>query len=136
MKTFLSLTSILSMVISANAATAVTYSGNWPFTVTHSQRSDGTYCLTLTDDGSLGWPHSGYASLQDPFGNEYFTTFQLIGNLLTATAEQPGGSGQNAGLVFVAHAANGVIGKGVYDQVYGGEEIDSGKVAFGAKGGC
>lgn len=130
------LATIISAAISASAAIAGTYSGNWPVTVSHSQRADGTYCVTLTDDGSLGWPHSGEASVQDPFGNDYFATFQLIDHILTVTAEQPGGSGQNAGLVFAARAGNGNIGSGIYDQVYGGEEFDSGKIAFGTKGGC
>ena len=30
------------------------YSGAWPVTVTRSQRSNGTYCLTLTGNGSSG----------------------------------------------------------------------------------
>jgi hypothetical protein len=124
------------MLISAGAALAGTYTGNWPLIVSHAKYGNGAYCLTLTDDGSVGWPHSGYVSLQGPGGNLPFGTFQLIGHLLAVTVEQPGGSGQNAGLVFVAHASKGVIGNGIYDQVYGGEEFDSGKVVFGAKGGC
>lgn len=46
------------------------------------------------------------------------------------------GSGQNEGLVFIARAGNGNIGQGVYEGVYGGEEIDSGVLVFGMKGGC
>ena len=136
MKKLLSLVTALPMLLSAGAAMAGTYSGNWPLTVTHAQHSNGTYCLTLTDDGSLGWPHSGGASLTGSGLNLTFGTFQLIGRSLVATIQDPGGTGQNAGLVFSAPAANGNIGKGFYDQVYGGEAFDTGVLAFGKKGGC
>jgi len=39
-------------------------------------------------------------------------------------------------LVFIASASHGTIGKGVYDDVYGGEAFDEGALAFGMKGGC
>jgi hypothetical protein len=111
------------------------YSGNWPLTVAHSQRSNGAYCLTLTDDGSLGWPHSGEASVTGVGGKLPYGTFQVIDHLLIVTIQQPGGS-QNAGLVFIGTVDSGAIGKGTYDQVYGGEEFDSGTLTFGANGGC
>src|SRR5437016_8664538 len=114
----LAIVAALSAIVLAGAAAAGTYSGNWPLTVTHSARSNGTYCLTLTDDGSLGWPDSGEASLDSQNIGQLYGTFQLIGNLLTATIEDPGESGQNAGLVFVARANNGSVGNGVYDDVY------------------
>jgi hypothetical protein len=130
----------VAMVVSANAAMARSYgfavgrsySGNWPLTVTRSRGANGTYCLTLTDNGSLGWRHSGPASLPGFNGG----TFQLIDHNLVATIQSPGGTGQNEGLVFVASAGNGNIGTGVYEGVYGGEEIDSGVLVFGMKGGC
>ncbi len=79
----------MAMVVLGNAAMSQNYTGNWPVTVTHSQRSNGTICLTLTDNGSLGWPHSGPASL--PSGNQkLFGTFQLIDGLLVATIQEPG----------------------------------------------
>jgi hypothetical protein len=132
------LATALSAVVSASAALAsgVSYSGNWPLTVTHSIRSNGAYCLTVTDDGSLGWPHSGEASLTSQVsGNLPYGTFQLIDHTIMVTMDQQGET-QNAGLVFNAPASNGNIGKGVYEQVYGGEETDSGEVVFGKKGGC
>lgn len=49
MKALLAIAAALTMLASAGAAVAASYSGNWPLTVTHSKRSDGTYCLTLTD---------------------------------------------------------------------------------------
>lgn len=36
----------------------------------------------------------------------------------------------------LANNNNGSIGKGVFEQVYGGEDFDSGKLVFGMKGGC
>jgi hypothetical protein len=135
MNILLALATALPMVVSAGAATAGTYSGNWPLTVSQSQHGNGTYCVTITDDGSFGWPHSGLATLNLD-GNQLFGTFQLIDHDLTITNEDPGGNGQNAGLVFVAHAANGAMTNGVYDEVYGGEEFDSGVLTVGKKGGC
>jgi len=106
---------IVAFALTPSAAMAQSYSGNWPATVTHSQHSNGTYCLTLTDNGTLGWPHNG---------------------TLVVTIEEEGGTGQNAGLVFSASAGHGDIGKGVYEDVFGGEEFDSGVLVFGVKDGC
>lgn len=125
---------IMAFALTPGAARAQSYTGNWPATVTHSKGSNGTYCLSLTDNGSLGWPHSGQATTVE--GNStLYGTFQVIGGLITVTIESQG-SYQNAGLVFVAQASNGTIGRGVYDDVYNGEEIDSGVLAFGAKNSC
>jgi len=136
MKLFPVFAAAFSMIVSAAAAPAGTYTGNWPITVTQSQHANGTYCLTVNDDGSLRFPHSGFVSLTGPGGNLPYGTFELIGHFFTVTVEQQGDTGQNAGLVFVSRASNGSIGNGIYDQVYGGEEFDSGKAAFGPKGGC
>jgi len=135
MKAIVILTSALSMALAAPNAMAASYTGNWPITVMDSQHGNGSYCLTVKDDGSLRFPHSGFVSLTGPGGNLPFGTFELIGHFFTVTVEQQGET-ENAGLVFVAHASRGTIGNGIYDQVYGGEEFDSGMAAFGAKGGC
>jgi len=127
---------VVAFALASSAAVAQSFSGNWPATVTHSQYADGKYCLTLTDNGDFGWPHSGEASLVPQSGTD-FGTFQFINGLLVVTFQQPGGLGQNAALVFTAHATKkGTIGKGAYEQVYGGEEFDSGVLVFGPKGGC
>lgn len=137
MKPFLSFASALPLaMVSASSVLAGAYSGNWPITVAHSQHTNGTYCLTIKDDGSIDWPHSGYGSFSIPGDAPLFATFQLIDHLLTVTVEAPGLTGQNAGLVFVAPAGNGTIGKGIYDEVYGGEESDSGIAVFGPKNSC
>ncbi|MEI9931732.1 MAG: hypothetical protein WDM89_14630 [Rhizomicrobium sp.] len=114
------------------------FTGSWLIAVSHSLHSNGNYCLKVTDDGSVGWPHSGFATLTGPGGlNLTFGTFQVINRIFTVTMEEQGGeSGQNAGLVFSAPARAGGIGAGIYDQVYGGEAFDSGAAEFGAKGGC
>jgi len=128
----------LPMVASASAAMAGSYSGTWKLIVTHAQHANGGYCLTLADNGSLGWRHSGQAALAGARvgGTLPYGTFQLIGHTIIVTIEQPGGTGQNAGLVFTGAAANGSVGSGLYDQVYGGEAADTGAVKFGPKGGC
>jgi hypothetical protein len=117
----------------ASAAQASrTYSGSWPVTVTDSQRSNGTYCLTLTTSGTNG----GSASLV--IGNQKYPygTFQIFNNTLVATI-QAQGYGQNAGLVFIGSAeTRNHIGPGVFDDVYGGEAFDEGALSFGKKGGC
>ena len=113
---------------------AHSYSGSWPVTVTHSGHSNGTYCLTLTDNGSDGWPHSGPASVV--IGSLNATgSFQLINNTLVATISVEG-YGQNAALLFIASASRGSIGQGVFEDAYDGQDFDSGALAFGMKGGC
>lgn len=107
------------------------YSGSWPVTVTRSQHSNGTGCLTLTQNGG----NSGAASLV--FGSQKFTfgTFQIFNHTLVATI-QAQGYGQNAGLVFIGSARRGNIGPGVFDEVYGGEAFEEGALAFGMRNGC
>lgn len=90
----------------------------------------------MKDDGSLRFPHSGFVSLTGPGGTLPYGTFEVIGRSIVVTVEQQGESGQNAGLVFVAPARHGTLGNGIYDQVYGGEEFDSGNADFGPNGGC
>ena len=134
-RTILTGAATLAMAFPAGSALAAPgYTGNWPATVSHSKGSNGAFCVQLTDNGSYGWPHSGQATLVSR-SNKYYGTFQLINHELVATFEAQG-YGQNAGLVFIGHAAHGTLNNGVYDEVYGGEEFDSGAVDFGAKGGC
>jgi len=117
----------LIMLVSGGAAMARGYSGSWPVTVTHSQHSNGTYCLTLTASGS--------ASLI--IGSQKFSygSFLVINHTLVATITAQAYS-QNAGLVFIGSASRGNIGPGVFEDVYGGSDFDSGALAFGMKGGC
>jgi len=115
-----------AMAGSAGAATAHGYSGNWPVTVTKSQRSNGTSCLTLGENGS--------ASLV--LGSrKYDGSFLVSKHTLVATITVQAYS-QNAGLVFIGSASRGNIGPGVFEDVYGGSDFDAGALAFGMKGGC
>jgi hypothetical protein len=125
---------IIVFALTPSAAMAQSYSGNWPATVSHSQHFNGTYCLALTDDGKLGWPHSGEASLV-PQGNTYSGTFQLIDGALTITIPVPTGTAELESFLYIASASGGRIGRGVFEEAYG-SEIDSGVLVFGEKGGC
>ena len=52
---------IAVLALMSSAAMAQSYTGKWPATVTKSQRNNGKNCITLTDDGSYGFRHSGEA---------------------------------------------------------------------------
>ncbi len=121
------------LTLTSSAAMAQSYTGDWPATVTQSQRSNGTYCVTLTDDGSYGWPHSGEAKLngqESPYPG-YFT---VIDGLITVTFTFQSGEGDCCDyLIFTARASNGHIKKGAFN--YFGI-TDNGLVAFGKEGGC
>ncbi len=125
---------VAALVMVAPAAASQGYSGSYQVTVTRSQHSNGNYCLTLTDNGQYGAKHSGSATLVIS-GHKYpYGTFQVLNHTLVATI-QAQGYGQNAGLVFIGHATLGNVGDGVFEDVYGGEDFDSGALAF-TKGGC
>lgn len=122
---------VTAVVASAAPSVASGYTGSWPVTVSHSQHSNGTYCLTLTETSR----NSGSASLvigseKFPYGN-----FEIFNHILVATIQAQGYS-QNAGLVFIGTANRGNIGPGVFDEVYGGSAFEEGALAFGMKGGC
>jgi|ERR1051326_5042847 len=128
-----------SIAVSAGAAVAGgSYTGNYPLTVTRSDHSNGTYCLTLTDAGDFGRPHSGSATLTGGplIGVQPYGEFQVINHTIVVSVEQQLGSGFNAGLIFTGHAANGSFGGLVYDQDYGGFENDTGAVTVGPRNGC
>jgi hypothetical protein len=124
---------IAAFGLTASAAMAQSYSGNWLATVTKSQRSNGTYCVSLTDDGSDGFLHSGEAVLNGQ-NNPYGGYFTVVHGLLTVTFTYPSGEGDCCDFqVFTAHANNGKIGKGVYNY-FGLTDI--GLLSFGKKDGC
>jgi hypothetical protein len=124
---------IAAFTLTTGAATAQSYTGDWQATVTESQRNNGTYCVTLTDNGSYGFPHSGVAVLngqENPYGG-YFT---VIDGLMTVTFTYPSGEGDCCDFqVFTAHASNGKIGKGAFNY-FGLTDI--GLVSFGKKDNC
>jgi len=122
---------IVAISLMPSAAMAQSYTGNWPITVTKSHYGNGTYCVALTDDGSQGFPHSGYASLVP--SNGYVGVFTVVNGIVTVTIPEPY-NGELEFLVFVAHAGYGRIGKGAYDLA--GGPGDTGEAVFGAKNGC
>lgn len=106
------------------------YSGTYPVTITHSQRSNGTGCLTLK-----GNSNSGQASLV--FGSQryQFGSFIAMDGLIVVNITQPL-YGQNGALMFIAHTHHSQISQGVFEDIEGGSNFDFGDLAFGTKGGC
>jgi hypothetical protein len=147
MKTLLTLAAALSMAIPTGAAMAAggSYTGSWQVQLTHdvyvtNQGYTGhgpntTHCIALTDDGSIGWTHSGYAELD---GNANSSgQFAVIGNTIMIYIDASGGEGEIASIVFSTTARDGAIGKhGAYDYMAGGESYDADKATFGTKGSC
>ncbi|MGA2002326.1 MAG: hypothetical protein ABSG70_03025 [Terriglobales bacterium] len=124
---------VAAFAFTTSAAMAQSYTGDWPVTVTQSQRDNGTYCMSLTDDGSYGFPHSGEATLI-PNNNPYPGYFTVVDGLITVTFTFPSGEGDCCDyFVFTARASNGHIGKGVFNY-FGITDI--GLLAFGKKNGC
>jgi hypothetical protein len=131
MKMLLAIAAAAPLVVSCSAAMAQSFSGKWPLTVTKSLFENGTYCLTVTDDGSEGWPHSGAATIaQEPYG-----FFQVIKGKFLVDIVVPA-QGQNEVLEFTADGRNGSIGNGAAQLIAGGEPLDSGEMVVGKKGGC
>jgi len=127
------MTFVVAVFTFTSAAMAQSYTGDWPATVTHSQRSNGTNCISLTDDGSFGAPHSGEASLLSNNGpvSGYFT---VVNGLMTVAFSYPSGEGDCCNFqVFTAKANNGQIGNGVYNFL---GLTDIGLLTFGKKNGC
>jgi len=124
---------IAAFALTTSAAMAQSYTGNWPATVTESQRNNGVNCITLTDDGSYGFTHSGEAVLNGQ-NNPYGGYFTVIDGLITVTFTYPSGAGDCCSFqVFTAHASKGHIAKGVFNY-FGLTDI--GLLAFGKNGGC
>ncbi|MGB8907891.1 MAG: hypothetical protein WCC84_04020 [Candidatus Cybelea sp.] len=113
------------------APASQSYSGSWPVTVTHSQRSNGTYCLTLAENGR----NEGAASLVMGSQRFPFGSFVVIKGILMATISEPL-YGQNGALTFTADAHRGNIGQGIFENIEGGSNFDFGALAFGMKNGC
>lgn len=129
----IAITFVVAVFAFTSAATAQSYTGDWPATVTHSQRDDGTSCISLTDDGSQGFPHSGEAKLIPANGSSpgYFA---VVNGLITVTFTYPSGEGDCCSYqVFTARANNGQIGSGAFNY-FGITDI--GLLTFGKKGGC
>jgi hypothetical protein len=124
---------VAGFALITSAAMAQNYTGDWPATVTRSQRSNGAYCISLTDDGSYGAPHSGPAMLI-PNNDQYPGYFTVVDGILTVTFTYPSGEGDCCSFqVFTAHASNGKIGTGVFNY-FGLTDI--GLLTFGKRNAC
>jgi len=129
---------IVAFALAPNTLMAQSYSGNWPmhWDVTYpGPPFDGhfKYCLTLTDDGSAGFPHSGPAVLNGSGQSNVPGVFQVINNELVATFLVVGSGEELSGWVFVGPASNGNIGKGFGNLTW---DTITGTLVFGKKGAC
>jgi hypothetical protein len=106
------------------------YTGNWPVTITNSQFSNGTDCLTLN-----GTSKSGTASLVAGGQRYPYGSYVVVRGILVANITEPL-YGQNGVLTFTAHANNGQPSKGLFEDLRGGSNFDFGDLAFGSKNGC
>jgi hypothetical protein len=132
MKTLFAIGAALAMAASTTAmAASGSYTGNWPLTITKSLFMNGTYCLTVTDDGSEGWKHSGEATIPEyPYG-----IFQVINGRFVAGIVEPAG-GQNDVLVLTSNGRNGAFDDGAAVLEAGGEPLDSGVMKVGTRDSC
>ena len=127
-----------AFVLAPGAAMAQSYTGSWPVHVALPPQFADTACLKLVENGTAGAPHGGSASLSGPMVGDITDvgTFIIVNHLLVVTIQAESDTGSNAGLVFIVPASDGDLGKGVYENVYGGEDFISGALSLGAKGGC
>jgi hypothetical protein len=125
---------VAAFALFTSAAMAQNYTGNWPATVSHSQRDNGKNCISLTDDGSYGFPHSGEAKLND-YNNPYPGYFTVVDGLITVVFTYQSGVGDCCAYqVFTAQASNGKIdSSGVFNYL---GITDTGRLTFGKKNGC
>jgi hypothetical protein len=137
----------MSLALAAGSAMAGSgsYSGNWQVKLTHDvyvnntgyngHGANRTYCITLTDDGTVGWPHSGYAVLDNNPNNN--GQFSVIGDTILIYLDTTGSGEEPASLVFTAAAKDGNIAKkGAYDEIQGGTSYDADDATFGTNGSC
>lgn len=64
-----------------------------------------------------------------------YGSFLVKDGIFIASIVKPSGS-QNGVLQFTAHAGAGRIGSGVFENLEGGSELDSGGLTFGMRNGC
>ncbi|MGD0191344.1 MAG: hypothetical protein ABSD74_11440 [Rhizomicrobium sp.] len=128
MKMVFAAAALSAVVLSAAAQAGGSYTGKWPLTITGSLFMNGTYCLTVKDNGN----GTGTATIpQYQLG-----VFEVINDFFTADIVVPL-DGQNGVLVFTADGTKGKIGaSGSAVQIEGGEPFDTGEMAVGKRNGC
>jgi hypothetical protein len=124
-------------VLAPNRAGAQSYSGNFPITwdVTYPQQFSNTYtfCLKLTDNGTVGFPHSGPATLTSTGSPNVTGVFQVINGEFVATFLEGSDTGELDTQIFVAPASKGTIANGFGEQ----SSIPlTGAADFGKKNSC
>lgn len=120
----------LAIAGSTGAARANGFIGSWPVTVSHSQRDNGTFCLTLNGTGTTGQASLVAGGQKYPYGS-----YIVIDNIMSVTISEPL-YGQNGALMFIVHTKHAHIGNGLFENIEGGSNFDAGDLAFGEKGGC
>lgn len=113
---------IAVFALAPSSATAQSYSGRWKITwdVTFPDPPFGgivyTYCMKLTDDGSIGFQHSGLATLNGSGISHLSGVFQVINGEFVATFLEGTGTGELDAQLFVGPARNGIIGSGFGEE--------------------
>jgi hypothetical protein len=132
----LALAATVVAAISASAAMAASgsYSGNWPAKVKMPSHFANTACLSLTDNGTDGSPHSGPVSSSGDMTGELSGAFQVVNGLLVVNLQAGSDNGEVYYLSFIAPAKDGrIVGKGVFNDP-GSFPVEP--LVFGEKGGC
>lgn len=134
---------ILAFALAPSAATAPSYTGNYPVAVTEVKAGiagnivggNTNFCLELTDNGNYGRPHSGTATLGDYEGGTLSGgEFYVLGNMIFVNFAVGSDNGETVGLVLFAPVINGKIGTGIFGDT--GGVPSSGMAKVGVKGGC
>ncbi len=118
---------------SAAAAPGASYSGNWPVTTTLPPQFANTACLTLTDNGSDGAPHSGPVTSSGAMTGMLSGTFQIFNKILVVNLQSGSDTGEVVFLSFIAPAHAGHIGTGVFNNP---GYLGAAPLTFGNKGAC
>ncbi|HEX4080922.1 MAG TPA: hypothetical protein VHX61_18825 [Rhizomicrobium sp.] len=129
---------VLPVLIAASAAAAQSgsYSGNWPVKAKLPPQYGNTGCLTLTDNGTDGSPHSGPVTSSGDLTGGLSGTFQVVKGLLVVNLQGGSGNGEVYYLSFIAPAHDGKItGKGVFNDP-GVFPVAVAPLTFGENGGC
>jgi hypothetical protein len=121
---------LLFSAAAAQAHASRGFTGEWPVTIANSQFSNGTDCLTLNGNDRSGTASLVAGSQKYPYGS-----YVVVRGILVANITEPL-YGQNGVLTFTAHASNGHIGQGVFEDLRGGSNFDFGDLTFGTKNGC
>lgn len=123
----------LPLAAFSGAAFAGAYSGNYMLTVTKSVPAafeGATRCITLTDDGSLGWKHSGPATIANG-SHMNMGQFEQVGHVLFATFLE-----KHSSLVLSATVMDRMVTTASFVAIENGTYKVDGIFKVGSKGSC